>query len=64
MAFQLNKSKNYVDRPLLTEQDINYLLQLLYNQADPPTNEEDILRWNIAAKLTRSKYRIDKLKYK
>lgn len=61
MAFKLYRSGEYVDRPLLTEKEIKFILVLLENVTTEDAKIQ-AQKSELVAKLLRSKIRIDKIK--
>lgn len=63
MAIKLKRNGELADRPLLTEKEIKFIIKLLdeWHAKDDP---EIFIWWQLATKLKRCEWRINKLKLK
>ena len=61
MAIKLKRNNELADRPLLTEKEIKFIIDMLQDWHSPD-DEQEIFIWQIVAKLKRCEWRINKLK--
>ena len=61
MAIKLTRTNEYADRPLLTEKEIKFTIDIL-KDLKGLDDEQEIFLWQIITKLKRCEWRINKLK--
>ena len=61
MAIKLKRNGELADRPLLTEKEIKFIIDIL-KDLKGLDDEQELFLWEIVVKLKRCEWRINKLK--